>query len=98
VTTRLPRVATEEVLRYKNWDIPFGVGLQINSFSQSLIASQVPVSSTAYFILMNPTIFPNPREFRPERWIDGAGNFDHTLEKRYLVNFGRGSRQYLGMK
>lgn len=81
VTTRLPRIATEETLRYKDWEIPFGT----------------PVSSTAYFILMNPTIFPNPREFRPERWIDATGKFDYALEKKYLVNFGRGSRQCLGM-
>ncbi|TVY65505.1 Cytochrome P450 monooxygenase sdnE [Lachnellula suecica] len=81
VTTRLPRVPTEEILTYKEWQIPFGT----------------PVSSTAYFILMNSTIFPNPTEFRPERWIDDAGKFDHKLEKKYLINFGRGSRQCLGM-
>jgi cytochrome P450 len=60
--------------------------------------SKTPISSTAYFILMNSTIFPNPQEFRPERWIDAAAKFDHALEKKYLVNFGRGSRQCLGMK
>jgi len=26
ITTRLPRIATGEVLRYKDWEIPFGVG------------------------------------------------------------------------
>lgn len=25
VTTRLPRIATDEVLKYKEWVIPFGV-------------------------------------------------------------------------
>jgi cytochrome P450 len=82
VTTRLPRIATEEVMRYKDWEIPFGT----------------PVSSTAYFVLMNSTIFPDPFEFRPERWIDASGRFDYALEKKYLVNFGRGSRKCLGMK
>jgi cytochrome P450 len=47
---------------------------------------------------MNSTIFPNPKEFRPERWIDAEGKFDYALEKKHLINFGRGSRQCLGMK
>ncbi|KUJ20796.1 cytochrome P450 [Mollisia scopiformis] len=81
VTTRLPRIATDEIMRYKDWEIPFGT----------------PVSSTAYFILMNSKIFPNPKDFKPERWIDATGRFDYALEKKYLVNFGRGSRQCLGM-
>ncbi|KAI9054764.1 hypothetical protein LZ554_001913 [Drepanopeziza brunnea f. sp. 'monogermtubi'] len=81
VTTRLPRVATEEVLVYKDWEIPFGT----------------PVSSSSYFILMNEKIFPRPEEFRPERWIDAAGNFNRVLEKKYLVNFGRGTRACPGM-
>jgi cytochrome P450 len=69
-------------MRYKDWEIPFGT----------------PVSSTAYFILMSSTIFPDPFEFRPERWIDASGRFNYALEKKYLVNFGRGSRKCLGMK
>ncbi len=53
VTTRLPRVAPSEALRYKNWVIPPGT----------------PVSETCYFVLMNPMIFPEPEKFDPERWI-----------------------------
>jgi cytochrome P450 len=47
---------------------------------------------------MSPDIFPNPTVFQPERWIDAAGKFDYALEKKYLVNFGRGTRQCLGQK
>ncbi|CZR56606.1 related to cytochrome P450 CYP3/CYP5/CYP6/CYP9 subfamilies [Phialocephala subalpina] len=79
VTTRLPRVATDETLVYKDWSIPF----------------RTPVSETSYFILTNPKLFPDPFAFRPERWIRG-GQYNHSLDK-YLVNFGRGSRQCLGM-
>ena len=42
---------------------------------------------------MNPTIFPSPEEFRPERWLDGDTLLDH-----YMVSFSRGSRACIGMK
>ncbi|KAF8850501.1 putative cytochrome P450 [Acephala macrosclerotiorum] len=79
VTTRLPRVATDETLLYQNWTIPF----------------RTPVSETNYFILTNPRLFPDPFTFRPERWLKD-GQYNRSLDK-YLVNFGRGSRQCLGM-
>ena len=42
---------------------------------------------------MNPSVFPSPHEFRPERWLDG----DPRLEQ-YMVSFSRGSRSCIGMK
>ncbi|KAJ5568242.1 hypothetical protein N7450_010728 [Penicillium hetheringtonii] len=53
VTTRLPRSAPDEVLRYKDWDIPAGTF----------------VSMSTYFILRDPNIFPEPTRFIPERWL-----------------------------
>ncbi|KAL9012150.1 MAG: hypothetical protein Q9173_003063 [Seirophora scorigena] len=54
-----------------------------------------PISKTTVDIHDNPLIFPDPRSIRPERWLpletEGA-----RLQK-YLVSFGRGSRQCLGM-
>ncbi|KAH8651124.1 cytochrome P450 [Xylariales sp. PMI_506] len=78
VTTRLPRIAHEDI-KYKDHIIPAGT----------------PVSQTPYFILMHPSIFPDPDSFRPERWIDAAAHGDR-LDK-YLVSFGKGSRQCLGI-
>ncbi|KND89070.1 Trichodiene oxygenase [Tolypocladium ophioglossoides CBS 100239] len=78
VTTRLPRVAHEEI-RYKEHVIPAGT----------------PVSETPYFVLMHPSIFPDPSAFKPERWLDPAAK-DERLD-RYLVCFGKGSRQCLGI-
>jgi cytochrome P450 len=58
---------------------------------------QTPVGMTAVLVHENETIFPEPMEFKPERWLekrpDGAPPLD-----RYLVAFGKGSRQCLGMK
>ena len=42
----------------------------------------------------NPDIFPDPRAFKPERWLQP--NSAHL--KKYLVPFSKGSRQCLGMQ
>ncbi len=59
-------------------------------------ALQTPVSQTPYFILMHPGVFPQPEVFRPERWLEQ----DEKAPKldRYLVSFGKGSRQCVGLK
>lgn len=68
---------------------PYSLGLLNNN-------QKTPVSETSYFILTNPKLFPDPFAFRPERWLKD-GQYNRSLDK-YLVNFGRGSRQCLGMK
>lgn len=42
----------------------------------------------------NPTIFPSPRAFKPDRWLQP----DSAQLKKYLVPFSKGSRQCLGMQ
>lgn len=91
VSHRLQRVAPNEALIYGEYMIPPGT----------------PVSMTSIFMHENPSVFPEPKAFKPERWLnaadranhdtatataDGAG---HRLEK-YLVNFGKGTRSCLG--
>ena len=76
ISTRNPRLAPETELQYRQWAIP----------------KNTPVSMTNVDVLMNETIFPSSREFRPERWIENPG-----LERSF-VPFGRGSRQCLGIK
>ena len=51
---------------------------------------------------MNPTIFPSPETFLPERWLSQPAsskpnNTNSNPLKRYLVPFTRGPRQCLGM-
>ena len=51
---------------------------------------------TATFLHDNPSLFPNPRTFNPERWMgDKASN--QRLSK-YVVPFSRGTRACVGMK
>lgn len=77
MTCRLQRVP-HEPLRFESggreWVIPAGT----------------PVSMTSLLIHHDESIFPNSREFRPERWIGNPGLW------RYMVSYGAGSRVCLG--
>jgi cytochrome P450 len=82
IVTRDPRIAPDTDLVYTapgprgaEWHIPRGT----------------PVSMTTVDVLMDPEIFPHPREFRPERW-------ENEDLGRYFVPFGKGSRQCMGIK
>jgi cytochrome P450 len=43
----------------------------------------------------NPTLFPDPRKFDPDRWLKGEES--KTLEK-YLVSFSKGARMCIGIQ
>jgi len=75
VSHRLQRLFPETVLQYSGYDIP----------------TMTPVSMTSVLTHDNTTIFPNPRTFDPERFIE------HPQLKKYLVPFSRGSRQCAGL-
>ncbi|EAW12902.1 cytochrome P450 [Aspergillus clavatus NRRL 1] len=79
LVTRLPRVAPDETLKYGDYMIPPGT----------------PISQSAYFVHQDPTIFPEPQRFHPERWIRAAEKGENL--KRFLVSFNKGSRQCLGI-
>jgi len=80
VSTRLARVAPEEVLTVKDftrsdeWKIP----------------PSTPVSMSQQLILYDERIFPSASKFRPERWIEDPGLI------KYQVAFSKGSRACLG--
>jgi cytochrome P450 len=46
-------------------------------------------------ILLDPTVFDRPLEFRPERWL--STNPDLERISRSYLPFGRGSRMCIGM-
>lgn len=75
---RLQRISPDVVLQYKDWTIPPGT----------------PVGMTSVLIHNNPTIFPDPRKFDPERWLQPSA----TQLRKYFVSFSKGSRSCLGMK
>ena len=79
VSHRPQRVSPDQAIRYGDYVLPPGT----------------PISMTSMLIHDNPSLFPEPWKFKPERWLplDTEGM---RLQK-YLVAFSRGSRQCLGM-
>ena len=75
---RLQRISPDVALKYKDWVIPTGT----------------PVSMTSVLVHNNPTAFPNPQRFDPERWLGPSA----AHSKKYFVSFSKGSRSCLGMK
>ncbi|GAD94164.1 hypothetical protein AN8309.2 [Paecilomyces variotii No. 5] len=54
VTSRLPRVAPDQVLKISGYDIPPGTSVAMSSV----------------LIHRNSDVFPEPEKFRPERWLE----------------------------
>jgi cytochrome P450 len=79
VSSRLQRICPDEDLLFndgkKQWTIPRGT----------------PVGMTSTLVHYDPSIFPSPKSFRPERWIENP-----RLDK-YLIAFSKGSRQCIGI-
>lgn len=76
IIARLTRIAPDEDLHVAGYTITAGT----------------PVSMSSWLVHLNPTLFPSPNEFRPQRWLEpGADGL-----KKYLCNFTRGSRVCLG--
>ncbi|KAH9885543.1 cytochrome P450 monooxygenase-like protein [Xylariomycetidae sp. FL2044] len=81
---RSARVAREEELVYDSGDVRF------------VIPRGTPVSMTSIIQHRNTTLFPEPLEFKPERWLLPDGKPNYALERR-LMAFGRGTRMCLGL-
>ena len=78
VTGRLERVSPDKALQYKDWIIPRGT----------------PVAMTSLLQHRDPSKFPDPMKFDPQRWLKQSEN--GRLEK-YLVPFSKGTRQCMGI-
>jgi len=78
-------VATEETLHYEGYDTPPGVYSEGNRNEWPwLTRLQYPVSQLTYFVHTDPTLFPEPYRFNPDRWVEAAQQ-GIPLNK-YLVN------------
>ena len=78
IVHRLQRVAPDRALVFKDWTIPPGTA----------------VSMSGFMLHTNPDIFPEPYEFRPERWLqqDSAARL-----QKYMVAFSKGTRACQGV-
>ncbi|KAL4999998.1 cytochrome P450 [Aspergillus recurvatus] len=79
LSIRSPRIAPTEPLIYKDYVIPAGT----------------PVSMSSYFVHMDPSIFPDPTSFDPNRWIEAREREENLA--RFITAFGKGSRQCVGI-
>ncbi|KAI1365949.1 cytochrome P450 [Xylaria arbuscula] len=77
VPSRLPRTAPTEELVYNGYKLPPGTVL----------------SESSYLLHIDEKVFPEPFEFKPERWINDT---DHTV-RRQFVAFSRGARGCIGI-
>jgi len=56
------------------------------------------VGMAIYHVHYNPDIFPSPRTFAPERWIEGESTAGDLAEmNRFLVPFSKGTRSCIGI-
>ncbi|UPK99637.1 hypothetical protein LCI18_010689 [Fusarium solani-melongenae] len=76
---RLPRVSPNETLQYGDWLIPPGT----------------PVSESTLLVHLDPSIFPSPNTFDPDRWVRAAREGVHL--SKYICSFTKGTRQCLGI-
>ncbi|KAG8528383.1 uncharacterized protein KY384_007301 [Bacidia gigantensis] len=65
-------------------------------FQNVEIPAGTPVGMTSVHVHNNPDIFPDPYAFRPERWLPLASEGQRL--QRYILAFGKGSRQCVGME
>ncbi|KAL2868567.1 cytochrome P450 [Aspergillus lucknowensis] len=61
------------------------------------IPAGTPVGMTSIFMHDNPAVFPEPRSFRPERWLELDPQTRGKIMGRHFVPFSKGSRMCLGM-
>lgn len=78
ISARMQRIAPDRDLVYGAWSIPAGT----------------PVSMTQMLIHEDESLYPEPKRFDPERWMDPEAR--KKVEKTYAP-FSRGTRVCLGM-
>jgi cytochrome P450 len=67
-------------------------------FEDWVIPPWTPVSMTVHDVHFDPEVYPEPLEFKPERWIGNPKAPDGESLEKYWVVFGKGPRMCLGIK
>ncbi|KAI1305537.1 cytochrome P450 [Xylaria venustula] len=57
------------------------------------IPKNVPIGMSIYAMHTDPSVFPDPMQFKPERWV---GGYDPRMDRNF-VPFTKGSRSCLGI-
>lgn len=67
-------------------------------YDEWVIPPRTPVSMSVMDISDDENIFPEHKQFKPERWLGSPTTKDGSGLERYFVFFGKGSRSCLGIK
>ncbi|KAJ5976971.1 hypothetical protein N7501_000313 [Penicillium viridicatum] len=90
------RAVVKESLRFSH-GAPGRLPRVVPSSGAILCGQHIPpgtlVSLSHYVYHTDSSVFPDPKTFRPERWLGDDLHLD-----RHLVSFSRGSRGYIGIK
>jgi len=87
----------KEALRL-SWVVPGRlprVAAETVEFNGYSVPAGTVIGMSAWHVHRDPSIFPEPDKFLPSRWLDR--NAREKLD-RYLITFGKGSRQCLGIQ
>ncbi|KAK1856234.1 cytochrome P450 [Colletotrichum chrysophilum] len=79
ITSRAVLQAPIEYLKYKDWIIP----------------PNTPIGTTLADLMMDPHVFPEPRDFDPRRWLESDPVYARNV--KYFLPFHRGHRNCIGM-
>ncbi|OCK93440.1 cytochrome P450 [Cenococcum geophilum 1.58] len=96
VASRLGRILPEEPIYLTSNVRTPGYDQNTSRTVSYVVPPGYPVSMTSVLVHTNPDIFPNPYDFKPERWLDEDGKRTRSLDK-YLLSFSKGTRQCLGL-
>lgn len=67
-------------------------------FREWTVPARTPISMTVPFLNHDKDIFPQPKSFAPERWLDAPKTKNGSSLDKYFVGFGKGTRSCLGSK
>ncbi|EEP77514.1 conserved hypothetical protein [Uncinocarpus reesii 1704] len=90
VVSRSQRISPHEPLIFKP-----GPNYQ-KGCTEYVIPPGQPVGMSCYITHHDPELFPDSRNFKPERWLDNEGKRHRHLDP-YLMSFSKGSRQCIGI-
>lgn len=88
IASRIPRVP-HETLHY--------TGTHAGRSIQYTIPARTTIGMSTYLMHNLPDVYPEPKCWRPERWLDEQGKRHRDLDA-YFMAFSKGSRQCLGIK
>lgn len=89
VSQRSPRLAPDETLVYRG-------NFKGHSF-EYIIPPGTPMGMSTALTNMDENVFPEPKDFVPERWLGLEDGERHKLAN-HVTSFSKGSRQCVGIK